>query len=178
MKSLKRFAFALAALAVLSAPALAATAADFGAAGALAALGSGASLTVTDMLRYAVEDEYLARAEYRVIMAKFGAQRPYANIEASENQHLDWLRAEYALRGLAFPADAAASKVAAPADLKAAAQAGVDAEIGNIAMYEAFLASPLMAKPENASVAALFGQLKRASENHLRAFRTQLARFP
>ncbi len=173
-----KLALALVAGAAMAAQASAASTTGFGAAGALAAIGSGTPLAVADMLRYAVEDEYLARAEYRVIMAKFGAQRPYTNIEASENQHLEWLRAEYALRGLAFPADAAASRVVAPADLKAAAQAGVDAELGNIAMYEAFLASPLMAEPGNASAAALFANLKRASENHLRSFRTQLSRFP
>lgn len=169
---------ALVAVAALAAPAFATAPSDFGAAGALAAIEAGTTLSVESMLRYAAEDEYLARAEYRAIMARFGAMRPYTNIEASENQHLDWLRAEYAARGLPFPADDAASKVIVPADLKAAAQAGVDAEIGNIAMYEAFLASPLMAKPENASVASLFAALKRASENHLGSFRTQLTRFP
>jgi rubrerythrin len=59
----------------------------------------------------------------------------------------------------------------------AAAQAGVDAEIANIAMYKTFLSRPELSDPVNASVKTLFEQLMRASENHLRAFRNQLARY-
>jgi hypothetical protein len=44
-------------------------------------------------------------------------------------------------------------------------------------MYGNFLAHPELAKLENASAKTLFEQLKRASENHLRAFKTQLAKY-
>jgi hypothetical protein len=44
-------------------------------------------------------------------------------------------------------------------------------------MYEAFLAQPELTKSQNAGVKTLFEQLKRASENHLRAFQTQLAKY-
>jgi rubrerythrin len=103
--------------------------------------------------------------------------RPYDNIMAAEEQHLSWLKAEYKTRGLAFPNDGSAAHVVVPADLKVAAQAGVDAEIANIAMYKAFLARPELSRPENAPVKTLFDQLMRASENHLRAFQTQLSKY-
>lgn len=153
------------------------TATAYGAAAAQAAIKAGTTFTVTDMLRWAAEDEYLAKAEYTAIIARFGAIRPYTNIMQAEEQHLSWLRTEYQNRKLAFPADGAAGHIVVPSDLRAAAQAGVDAEIGNIAMYEAFLARPEMAKAENAAVKSLFEQLKRASENHLKAFKTQLAKY-
>lgn len=154
-----------------------ATGPEYGNAAASAALASGTPFTVTDMLRWAAEDEYLAHGEYAAIMQKFGTMRPYDNIMAAEEQHLSWLKAEYKTRGLAFPVDGSAAHIVVPADLKAAAQAGVDAEIANIAMYKAFLARPELAKPENASVKTLFQNLMRASENHLRAFKTQLAKY-
>ncbi|MBU0927946.1 MAG: hypothetical protein KKA67_09370 [Spirochaetes bacterium] len=148
----------------------------YGASGAAAAMGGGLAFTIVDMLRWAVEDEYLARGEYVAIMEKFGVTRPYDNIKASEDLHLAWLEDEYAARGLAFPADGSATSVVAPADLKSAAQAGVDAELSNIGMYKAFLARPELSRPENASVKDLFERLMRASENHLRAFNTQLSK--
>jgi hypothetical protein len=44
-------------------------------------------------------------------------------------------------------------------------------------MYKAFLARPELSRPENAPVKTLFDQLMRASENHLRAFQTQLSKY-
>jgi len=151
--------------------------APYGAAAAELAIAKGSPLAISDMLRWAAEDEYVAKAEYAAIMQKFGAMRPYSNIMAAEEQHLSWLRAEYQSRGMPFPADGSAGHIVIPADLKAAAQAGVNAEIANIAMYQAFLAQPEVAKSQNASVKALFENLMRASENHLRAFQTQLAKY-
>jgi hypothetical protein len=150
---------------------------EYGASAATAAMANGKAFTTTDMLRWAAEDEYLAHGEYDAIMKKFGSMRPYSNIIEAEEQHLAWLKAEYKTRGLAFPADGSASHIAVPANLKAAAQAGVDAEIANIKMYESFLSRPELAKPENASIKTLFEQLKRASENHLRAFKNQLSKY-
>jgi len=150
---------------------------DYGNTAAATAIASGTPFTVTDMLRWAAEDEYLAHGEYAAIMQKFGTMRPYDNIMAAEEQHLSWLKAEYKTRGLAFPADGSAAHIVVPTDMKSAAQAGVDAEIANIAMYKAFLARPELARAEYSSVKTLFENLMRASENHLRAFRTQLSRY-
>ncbi|OHD21848.1 MAG: hypothetical protein A2Y38_11000 [Spirochaetes bacterium GWB1_59_5] len=150
---------------------------NYGAAAAAAALTSGKALAVADMLRWAAEDEYLAHGEYATILRKFGDVGPYSTIISTEEQHLDWLRAEYITRGLAFPADGSTPYMVVPTDLKAAAQAGVDAEISNIAMYKAFLAQPEVSGYENASVKTLFERLMRASENHLRAFNTQSSKY-
>jgi hypothetical protein len=162
---------------LLTSTAVFADVSTYGAGAAEKAIAAGSTFTITDMLRWAAEDEYLARGEYAAIMAKFGSQRPYSNIMAAEEQHLSWLKTEYQSRNLPFPADGSAAYIVLPKDLKAAAQAGVDAEISNIAMYKAFLARPELSAPANASVKTLFEQLMRASENHLRSFRNQLAKY-
>ncbi|PKL24729.1 MAG: hypothetical protein CVV47_09865 [Spirochaetae bacterium HGW-Spirochaetae-3] len=154
-----------------------ATDTGYGASAATAAIKTGQAFTIVDMLRWAAEDEYLAHGEYAAIMKKFGAMRPYDNIMAAEEQHLAWLKEEFRIRGLPFPSDGSASAIVVPSDLKAAAQAGVDAEIANIAMYAAFLARPELSRPEYASVKDLFERLMRASENHLKAFRNQLSKY-
>lgn len=141
-----------------------------------AAAKADASPTVEAMLRYAIEDEYLAHAEYAAIIAKFGAQNPFSNIIASEETHIAWLSAEYAARKLSVPADEGAKHVVMPATLEDAFKAGVQAEIDNIAMYDRFLKDPLIAKAENAAVRDLFTRLRDASKNHLRAFENGLNR--
>lgn len=145
---------------------------DFGAAGAAGRTG----LSVQQMLTYAIEDEYLARAEYEAIMARHGTVRPFSNIIRAEEQHAAWLVDLFRAHGLAVPADTAKDKVVVPRDMKSALEAGVKAEIDNIAMYEAFLGGAA-AQPLPADVRAVFERLKRASENHLQAFRTNLARW-
>lgn len=133
--------------------------------------------SASEMLRYAIEDEYLARAEYAAIMKAFGTIRPFSNIIQAEENHIAWLSAAFAEAKLAIPADDASSLVTAPATQKEAFQAGVAAEIDNIAMYDSFLASALVARPENASLRSLFERLRDASKNHLEAFENGLAKY-
>lgn len=142
-----------------------------------AAAAADSSLTVEDMLTYAIQDEYLARAEYIAIMGRYGAIRPFSNIVKAEETHVAYLRDAFANYGIALPKDEAASRVAAPATLLAANQAGVQAEIDNIAMYDRFLADPAIRDEKFADLRALFSTLKRASESHLRAFKNQLAKY-
>jgi len=54
------------------------------------------NLTLESMLTYAIQDEYLARAEYVAIMAKFGSINPYLNIKQAEEQHIAWLKDMFA----------------------------------------------------------------------------------
>lgn len=133
--------------------------------------------SIGEMLNYAIEDEYLARAEYDSIIKKFGNIRPFSNIIKAEENHIAWLRDAFATAKLAPPRDEAASLVKTPDTMKEALQAGVQAEIDNIAMYDSFLASPLMAKSENAPLKALFIRLRDASKNHLAAFKDGLAKY-
>ena len=149
--------------------------------GTLAVYGAAAaradsSLTIESMLTYAIQDEYLARAEYTAIMAKFGQSAPYANIKKAEDQHIAWLKDIFASLKLAAPGDDAGAYIQAPSTLRDAAQAGVQAEIDNIAMYERFLSQAVLRDLRYGAVADLFARLRNASRNHLAAFQRQIAK--
>ena len=163
----KILVLALAAGLIASAAAFAQSA-DFGAKGAEGR----ENLSLEQMLTYAIQDEYLARAEYELIISHYGEVRPFSNIIKAEEQHIAWLVDIFARYKLDLPEDTAAEHVVLPADMKSAFQTGVQAEIENIAMYDAFLKEKL---PTDA--AALFAELKAASENHLRAFQNNLSKY-
>lgn len=139
--------------------------AGYGSEGAL----SDDELTLADMLTYALQDENLARAEYDLILNDFGSVRPFTNIMRAEETHIDALLPLFSAYGVDVPADEGALHASAVDSLTEAYQAGVNAEVNNIAMYEIFLAQDL---PDN--VRTVFESLMHASENHLRAFQNQL----
>jgi len=136
--------------------------------GATGALGD-TSLTLADMLTYAMQDESIARAEYAAILATYGSVRPFTNIIRAEESHMLSLQPLFEVYGIAIPADESASLVTTVPSLTEAYQTGVSAEVNNIAMYETFLDQNL---PDNVRV--VFESLMRASENHLRAFQNRL----
>lgn len=148
--------------------ALAVSAADFGARGVLKA----DHLTLSDMLTFAIQDEYLARAEYEKIIQEHGPVRPFINIVRSEETHIGYLIPLFEEYGYSVPEDSANDHVVIPQDIKTSLEIGVDAEIENIAMYESFLEKDL---PEDVRV--VFEKLQAASENHLRAFNNGLRRY-
>ena len=137
---------------------------------ALAEYGSGAvtggqTYTTEEMLTYAIQDEYMALAEYRGIVAAFGDSNPFTNLIEAEEYHVALLAGLFETYGYAVPVDDAASRVALPDTLESAYELGAEAELGNIAMYETFLAQDVPS-----DVAAVFSALKDASGNHLTAF--------
>jgi len=137
-------------------------------AGATAAL-SASSYTVEEILVYAMEDEYLAQAEYNAIMNAFGTQKPFSNIVKSEATHISLLEPLFEEYNVAIPVKDWASLVTVPDTLEAAYAAGVNAEEMNIAMYESFLKESL---PDD--VKAVLEKLVQSSERHLAAFQRRL----
>jgi len=125
--------------------------------------------SLEEMLRYAMEDEHMALAEYEAIMAEYGVDRPYSNIARAEETHIAYLTELYGKYGFEIPAVNTKDHVVVPASLAEAAQVGVDAEIANIAMYEKFLEGNL---PDD--VREVFTYLQESSEKHLSAFQRQL----
>lgn len=142
------------------------TASDTGSTAALA----NRAPTLEEMLDYAIEDEYGARAHYAAIIEEYGTLRPFTNIIRSEETHIELLEPLFVTYGYEMPTGV--EEPGAPETLRAAFELGVDAEIANIAMYESFLERDL---PED--VRDVFERLMRASENHLRAFENGLARY-
>lgn len=128
-------------------------------------------MSISDMLMYAAQDEYLARAEYEAIIEEFNVSRPYSNIMRSEETHLDSLRDIYETYSIEFPSDTSKEQLVIPTSLLEAAKVGVQAEIDNIAMYEEFLTYDL---PDD--IEEVFNSLLEGSLNHLEAFQTQVAK--
>jgi hypothetical protein len=128
--------------------------------------------TLEQMLTYAIQDEYLARAEYRFIINEYGPIRPFSNIIQAEEQHINMLVPLFTKYGFAVPEDNAAEHIVVPKDLKEALETCVQGEIDNIGMYETFLNKSL---PDD--VRGVFERLKNASGNHLQAFRNALSRY-
>lgn len=127
------------------------------------------NLTITDMLTYALQDEYTARAEYAAILDQLDARAPYQGIQHSEEGHIRSLATLSGTYGIALPEDTSPEHIAIPATLLEAALTGVQAEQNNIAMYERFLKADL---PED--IRTVFENLKTASEHHLAAFQAQV----
>ena len=139
----------------------------FGSAGAL----KDTKLTNTKMLTYAMQDEYLAKAEYDKIISTLKAGRPFTNIIKSETTHISWLTDLFKTYKIAIPKNTASKYVTVPKTLTEAYKAGVAAEKSNIAMYDKFL------KQKNlpSDIAVVFKNLKNASVNHLKSFNNALA---
>lgn len=127
------------------------------------------------VLAAAMDDEYHARATYRSVLDAFGDVRPFLNVVESEVRHIRALARLYDEYGLAVPADRWAGRVSAPASLREACRAGVEAERKNGALYEKLIESAR----SHPDVVAVLRRLQSASqERHLPAFERALAREP
>lgn len=127
------------------------------------------SYTLEEMLQYAIEDEYLALTEYDHIINELGADRPFTNILKAEQSHIQAIEILYQTYGIQIPTVDPSNLVYLPSSIQEALEIGVQAEIDNIAMYEAFLQQDL---PEDVRIT--FENLQKASESHLAAFQNNL----
>lgn len=126
-------------------------------------------LTLEEMLTYAIQDEYLAKARYSLVVEKFGEQRPFINIISAEVTHISYLKPLFTKYNVTLPADNAKDYIKVPTSIKESLETGVQGEIENIAMYERFLKQNI---PND--VKTVFTRLKNASQNHLQAFQKAL----
>ncbi|MBM4763044.1 ferritin family protein [Bacillus sp. B15-48] len=140
---------------------------DYGAKGALNA----SSLSLPQMLIYALQDEYLAQAKYNNIIETFGNVRTFVQIREAEIRHISALLPLFDRYRVPLPNDISQYFVTTPENLKAAYAAGVQGEIDNISMYARFLSLNI---PNDVRI--VFSQLRNASLNHLAAFERGLAR--
>ncbi|SFF64245.1 Rubrerythrin [Halobacillus alkaliphilus] len=140
---------------------------EYGAQGAMNA----ATLTVPDMLIYAIQDEHLAQARYEDVLNTFGYVRTFARIKEAELRHINALNTLFARYQVPLPEDTSQLFIVTPENIKRAYGAGVRGEIDNIAMYNKFLTYALPA-----DIRVVFTQLRDASVNHLAAFERGLER--
>lgn len=133
----------------------------------------GVTYTLEEMLNYALQDEYLAKAEYEVIQEVFGVDNPFSNIMKAEITHQETLLALFETYGFAVPEDTAMAHVVIPDTLLQTYLTGVEAEIKNIAMYLIFLSDETL--PQD--VRNAFTALMNASQSHLEAFSRNAEKF-
>lgn len=136
--------------------------------GALA-VDQGTTYTVPEMLIYALEDEWLAYAQYAEVINVFGDVFPFVSIMNGEQGHVDALLPLFKAYNVEVPANIAIDYVSVPKTIEEAFQLGVDAEKNNVAMYEQFMNQGL---PED--VEKVFTALMDSSNVHLNSFESQL----
>lgn len=124
------------------------------------------------MVLEALNDEYKARAFYRLVIKTFGPVRPFVNIVEAEETHARALERLCARYRIPLPADEWNGTLKPPASVLEACRAGVQGELDNIARYERFLRETR--EPE---LQALFQRLQaRSRDAHLPAFQRCVAR--
>jgi hypothetical protein len=113
-----------------------------------------------------IEDEYKARAEYVVLVEKFGEVTPFVNLIQAETSHINALTNQFSAYGLQVPVDNGNKSAVVPATLAEAYAIGIQAETRNIALYENYLMQDFPA-----SIERVFTNLMNASINHLATFK-------
>lgn len=141
---------------------------DYGSLGAL----DNFDFTLEEMLYYALQDEYSAKAEYEYIMTTFDVTNPFENIRDSEIKHIDLLLPLFETHSIQLIEDTSENHLIAISSVQEAYEIGVIAEINNIAMYNLFLEQDNL--PED--VKEVFVELRDASINHLSAFEKNAAK--
>lgn len=126
---------------------------------------------VSNALLRALDDEYKAYATYQVIIDKFGEIRPFINIKDAEARHIDAVKYLLGKYNIQVPANkymTANYRPAAPQSIKAACEAGRNAEIANAALYDREL-FPMVKGYDD--ITMIFQNLRDASQyRHLPAF--------
>ena len=122
-------------------------------------------LSISSMLVLALEDEYKAKATYEVIISEYGTITPFSNIVNAEQTHIDLLLPLFDTYQIELPDPVDKAELLLPDNISNALALGIQAEIDNIALYEAFLKTDI---PDD--IRDAFEKLMDASENHLQAF--------
>lgn len=115
------------------------------------------------------DGEYAAAASYQAVLDEYGAEtEPYASIRMMEENHINALTRQLQRFGITAPANPYLGEIEAPASLTEAAQAWVEGEELNVAMYD-----DLFAQVEgDPGLTRVFTNLRRSSEEaHLPLFR-------
>jgi hypothetical protein len=117
-------------------------------------------------LTAAINEEYGALNTYQAVLSQLGSVTPFSRIVRSEQQHVYALSQLFTKYGRPVPANPGLVSAPTFANLTAACQTGVDAEIKDAALYDT-----LKPSVDNADILQVFANLQAASlNNHLPAF--------
>lgn len=129
---------------------------------------SGLSSAEVAAIHEALDDERRAGAFYAAVLETYPDLMPFSRIIQSELRHQQMLITLLESHGLPVPADERSSEqFEVPATTNAACQAGAQAELDNVALYDR-----LLADVEDGGVRDVFLRLQAMSrDRHLPAFR-------
>jgi hypothetical protein len=114
----------------------------------------------------AIDEEYGALNTYQAVLSQFGSVTPFSRIVRAEQQHVNALARLFTKYGLSVPTNLGLDPAPTFANLTAACQTGVTAEIADAALYDT-----LKPSVDNADILQVFANLQAASLNsHLPAF--------
>jgi hypothetical protein len=117
-------------------------------------------------LNLALQDEYRAWSLYGQVIDDLGAVWPFTNIQSAEQTHIAALVTLFNRYGLQVPANDWPGNVPSFETVAEACQAGVQAEIDNVALYD-----QLLSMTDQRDLTQVFTSLQHASETkHLPAF--------
>ena len=118
------------------------------------------------LLREALDDEYMAFSTYDQVISDFGEVPPFINIRDAEGRHIEALCGLFREYGLSIPENTWPGRVKRYPTLRAACEAAVAAEVANGEMYER-----LLAKTPRPDILGVLRNLQAASQRrHLPAF--------
>ena len=123
------------------------------------------------MLIYAIQDEYLAKAEYKLIMSEYGKQSPFNNIIGVKEYHIELIKTLFEKYNIAIPEDNSNEYIVLPEDIKATLKTSINGGVNNIEIYEKFLIEDIPT-----DIAKAFEELIRGSENYLKTFKLVIER--
>ena len=121
-----------------------------------------------EALHLALDDEYHALAVYQQVISDFGEVTPFVEIVESEARHIEALLKQFDKHGITVPENTWIGQVPSFDSIQAACQAGVEAELANVALYE-----KLFSMVDDPGLIQVFNNLSRASqESHLPEFQS------
>ncbi len=117
-------------------------------------------------LHEALDDEHLSWTTYDQVIADFGELRPFTHIRDAEARHIGALTGLFGRYGIPLPANSWPGRAPRYANVQAACEAAVAAEIANGEMYERLLTTT-----QRLDILGVLRNLQAASQQrHLPAF--------
>jgi len=121
-----------------------------------------------EALHMALNDEYHALAVYQAVITDFGEISPFVEIAESETRHIEALLKHFGKHNILPPQNTWLGNVPSFDSVQDACQAGVEAELANIALYE-----QLFTMVDDPGLIQVFTSLSQASrESHLPEFQS------
>lgn len=127
------------------------------------------ALTVEEMIKYAMEEEYLSEMEYEDIIENYGAEEPepFSTILQHERHNIRRLKQLSEQYNINVNQDEAMMHIIYPSSLEQAYKEAIQLQINTISMYERFLDQDL---PQDIEEALL--EIKNQEQKDLLAFKS------